>query len=93
MGGTKTIAKVSLFTAIIEQYLFSGLILGWASLVYIMKEEKFFADLCDETTGRKSWHFFIFDGFNSLEEQNVRSQIGSPEEKILENYFIYYHVL
>mgnify|MGYP006944960963 CR=1 FL=1 len=42
----KTMRRVSLFTAVIEQYLFSGLILGWASLVYIMKEEHFYSDLC-----------------------------------------------
>merc|ERR1712126_663956 len=38
----------SLVTAVVEQFLFSGLILGWASLVYILKEEKIFAELCDE---------------------------------------------
>lgn len=51
MDGGKIIRRVSLVTAVIEQYLFSGLVLGWASLVYIMKEENFFAELCDESIG------------------------------------------
>jgi len=40
---------LSLGTAIVEQYFYSGLLVGWASLVYILKEEGVYGDLCDES--------------------------------------------
>ena len=40
---------LSLGSAIVEQYFYSGLLVGWASLVYILKEEGVYGDLCDES--------------------------------------------
>ena len=32
----------------LSQYFYSGLLVGWASLVYILKEEGIYGDLCDD---------------------------------------------
>ena len=41
---------LSLITAIIEGALFSGCILGWGSLSYVLKMEGFFRDGCENVT-------------------------------------------
>ncbi|XP_078681818.1 equilibrative nucleobase transporter 1-like isoform X3 [Branchiostoma floridae x Branchiostoma belcheri] len=36
--------------SVLEMLLFSGIIYGWASLVYILKQEGYFSDSCNTTT-------------------------------------------
>ena len=55
---------LSLASAIIEQYFYSGLLLGWASLVYIMKEDGIYENECsddDSNSGRFSFHNDTFE--------------------------------
>ncbi|KAI8502760.1 Trafficking protein particle complex subunit 9, partial [Branchiostoma belcheri] len=40
--------------SVLEMLLFSGIIYGWASLVYILKQEGYFSDSCNTTTGNNS---------------------------------------
>lgn len=40
----------TLVTAVIEGGLFSGCILGWSSLAFILKSEGFFRSGCNDTT-------------------------------------------
>ena len=53
---------ISLTSAIIEQYFYSGLLLGWASLVYILKEDGIYQNECEEQQeARYSFHNDSFE--------------------------------
>ncbi|KAI8491748.1 Trafficking protein particle complex subunit 9 [Branchiostoma belcheri] len=40
--------------SVLEMLLFSGIIYGWTSLVYILKQEGYFSDSCNTTTTVRS---------------------------------------
>lgn len=46
----------TLFTGLLECMGFAGVVFGWASLVFVLKQEKYFADLCttDNSTSSNS---------------------------------------
>ena len=39
---------IAVVTAIFEPVLFSGLVFGWSSLVFVLKEEGIYSNLCQE---------------------------------------------
>ena len=63
------------FVDLEKQYLFSGLMLGWASMVYIMKEEKFFAELCENQNSTINASTSTVDQCIDLEKT-----LGCPEQ-------------
>ncbi|KAG8541754.1 hypothetical protein GDO81_028295 [Engystomops pustulosus] len=40
---------LTLFTGLIECICFAGVTFGWASLVFVLKKENYFDDLCEGT--------------------------------------------
>ncbi|XP_019630281.1 PREDICTED: solute carrier family 43 member 3-like [Branchiostoma belcheri] len=42
--------------SVLEMLLFSGIIYGWTSLVYVLKKEGYLSDLCVNTTANNSQH-------------------------------------
>lgn len=55
--------------AIIETGLFSGVVFGWANMVLILKDEKYFKDLCGESAENTTTSD---DGSSKCGEQDER---------------------
>ena len=53
------------------QYFYSGLLVGWASLVYILKEEGIYGDLCDDEVETEAGARFEYvSGFSEIFTQS-----------------------
>ena len=61
--------------AVIEALLFSGLVFGWANLVFILKSEGFWIELCPELNA-------TFGGVQSSVNQSC-----TPQDEILQAVF------
>ena len=53
----------------LSQYFYSGLLVGWASLVYILKEEGIYGDLCDDETETEARFEYVL-GFSQIFTQS-----------------------
>lgn len=53
-SGARVRYKLTLATGLLECLGFAGVVFGWASLVFVLKEDGYFSDLCvteTETNG------------------------------------------
>lgn len=49
-SGTRVRYKLTLATGLLECLCFAGVVFGWASLMFILKSEGYFGDLCVNVT-------------------------------------------
>lgn len=49
-SGTRVRYKLTLVTGLLECLCFAGAVFGWASLVFVLKTEGYFSDLCVNVT-------------------------------------------
>ncbi|XP_026790824.1 solute carrier family 43 member 3a [Pangasianodon hypophthalmus] len=49
-SGTRVRYKLTLFTGLLECLCFAGVVFGWASLVFVLKTDGYFNDLCVNVT-------------------------------------------
>ncbi len=58
--------------SVLETFLFSAIVYGWAALVVVLKQENFFHDLCkDEHQGNSNSTFIIKDCIKQDERLNL----------------------
>ena len=53
-GGTGQRYCLTLVTGLVECLCFAGVVFGYASLVFVLKEDEYFQDLCVNVTGANS---------------------------------------
>ena len=58
-------------TGLVECLCFAGAVFGWASLVFVLKTEKYFSSLCVNTTGVNGSH--VLGQFNVLTSTTLNS--------------------
>lgn len=70
--------------AFTECLLFAGLLYGWGSLVFVLKDERIYADLCPETkTNLSSSNLsLIYDQESGLNESVVYMILTTPEVNV-----------
>lgn len=51
-GGVGMLYTLTLITGLVECLCFSGVVFGWASLVFVLKDGGYFGNLCVEVAGR-----------------------------------------
>lgn len=49
-SGIRVRYKLTLVTGLLECLCFGGVVFGWASLVFVLKTDGYFSDLCVNTT-------------------------------------------
>lgn len=49
-SGTRVRYKITLVTGLLECLCFAGVVFGWASLVFVLKTDGYFSDLCVNVT-------------------------------------------
>ncbi|KAJ8358560.1 hypothetical protein SKAU_G00150850 [Synaphobranchus kaupii] len=57
LSGLRVRCWLTLVTGLVECLLFSGVIFGWASLVFILKDTGYFSDQCVNVTGPNDTHY------------------------------------
>lgn len=52
--GTKVLYRLTLISGMLECLCFAGVVFGYASLVFVLKEDGYFSELCSSDTGSNS---------------------------------------
>ncbi|RXG61994.1 hypothetical protein Avbf_16694 [Armadillidium vulgare] len=65
-------------TGLLETFIFNGCVFGWGPMVYILKNENVFLDLCDDQVKMNSTNETLLI-YNETEEKEVALN-GCPEQ-------------
>lgn len=49
--GTRLLYRLTLASGVLECLCFAGVVFGYASLVFVLKEDGYFSQLCDSVPG------------------------------------------